>query len=500
MTEYEGIQTEQTPQIPIACPAHHAQKTGTTADSRPWREIPSGPRPMPVLGWRLEEMRFALDPVGYMAQLYKKYGVVTAWGTERPRVVFTFDPKLNEVMFSDTHQFHWAVRPKWQYDNNAMHVLSYSIFNIPIEYYQQRRKILVRPMATVHFDRWRDTIVRLTNSAMKDWQLGKTIDMHRRGRELVHAINMSVLFSIEDRTTVDRVHDCVFTMANSGPAYSILFLYRYDLPGSKYRQLLANAIEMEALLRTVVRKRKAQPTNQEPDMLDLLLSAWDKNGEGLSEDDLVGELYNLVNSENITAGLTWTLFLLAQHPKVCADLVDELHGVLHGEAPTYEQLGQLPLLDKVYKESFRLLPPSPFRRRYTAEACQFGPYDLPKGATLISSQYVTHRLPEIYPEPQRFLPSRWDTIKPTSFEYFPFGAPSRYCIAQRFAPFLIKTIIAMVLQSYRLTVAPGSRINRHCRLSLELEPTQMPMVLSRQDGNFTRSPIKGDVLEMVDFA
>jgi cytochrome P450 len=500
MTEYQGIQAEQTSPIPIACPAHHAQKIDALADSRPWREIPAGPRPTPVLGWRLEQMKFALDPVGYMARLYKKYGAVTAWGTERPRVVFAFDPKLNELMFSDQRQFHWAVRPKWQYDSNAMHVLSYSIFNIPIEHYHQRRQILRRPMESVHFDRWRDTIVRLTNSAMEDWQPGKTVDMHRRGRELVHGINMSLLFSIEDRAIVDRVHDCVFSMANSGPAQSILFLYRYNLPGSKYRKLLANATEMEAFLRGVVRKRKAQPTNPEPDMLDLLLSSWDKYGEGLSEDDLVGELYNLVNSENITAGLTWTLFLLAQHPKVCADLVDELQGALHGEAPTYEQVGRLPLLDKVYKESFRLLPPSPFRRRYTAEACQFGPYELPKGATLISSQYVTHRLPEIYPEPQRFLPSRWDTIRPTPFEYFPFGAPSRYCIAKGFAPYLIKTIIATVLQRYRLTVAPGSRINRHCRLSLELEPTQMPMVISRQDRNFTRSPIRGDVLEMVDFA
>jgi cytochrome P450 len=235
-------------------------------------------------------------------------------------------------------------------------------------------------------------------------------------------------------------------------------------------------------------------------MLDLLMSAWDEGGEGLSDDEFMGELYNLVNSENITAGLTWTLFLLAQHPKVYGDLVEELDGLLHGDAPTMEQLGRLPLLDKVFKESFRLLPPSPFRRRYTAEACQFGPYTLPKGATLISSQYITHRLPEVYREPQRFLPSRWDIIKPTQFEYFPFGAPSRYCIAKGFAPFLIKTIVAAVVQRYRLTVAPGSRIDRHCRLSLELEPTQMPMVISDQDREFTSSPITGNIHEMVDLA
>jgi cytochrome P450 len=81
--------------------------------------------------------------------------------------------------------------------------------------------------------------------------------------------------------------------------------------------------------------------------------------------------------------LTWTLFLLNQHPRICADLLDELQGTLHGNAPTIEQLSRLLLLEGVINKSLRLLPPTPIGIRIAAAACELGGYALPRGANVI---------------------------------------------------------------------------------------------------------------------
>ena len=83
--------------------------------------------------------------------------------------------------------------------------------------------------------------------------------------------------------------------------------------------------------------------------------------------------------ETSANALTWTLFLLSQHPKIMADLLDELDAVLQGAAPTLEQLKSLPLLERVVKESMRVLAPVPWNGRVTAKPTELGGYSLPNG-------------------------------------------------------------------------------------------------------------------------
>jgi cytochrome P450 len=190
------------------------------------------------------------------------------------------------------------------------------------------------------------------------------------------------------------------------------------------------------------------------------------------------------------------LFLLAQHPKIATDVLDELD-VLHGDAPTVNQISSLPLLERVIKESMRLFPPASALGRYSTDTYELGSYQLPKGNSVTISPYITHHMPEIYTYPDQFDPNRWSTLRPTPYEYLPFGAGPRACLGAPFAMQEMKIILAMALQRYRLTVVPQALINPHLRLTVSPQHG-MPMYVVTQDRAFERASVRGTVHEVVN--
>jgi cytochrome P450 len=197
--------------------------------------------------------------------------------------------------------------------------------------------------------------------------------------------------------------------------------------------------------------------------------------------------------------LTWTLLLLSQHPRVAADLLDELEGVLGGDAPSVESLARLPLLDRVVKESLRVITPVPFNGRIVARPTELGGYTLPEGTEVFVSIYHTHHMPELYPRPEAFDPRRWESINPSVYEYHPFSAGPRMCIGATFAVLELKIVLSMVVQRYRLELAPRARIDRVGVIVLTSKKG-LPMTLHRQDRAFDRGVggVRGNVREMVE--
>jgi cytochrome P450 len=183
-------------------------------------------------------------------------------------------------------------------------------------------------------------------------------------------------------------------------------------------------------------EQKCQAGREGDDMLSILLQARDsESGLALSEDELIGHtnVFFLAGHETTANALTWTLFLLSQHPGVAADLVDELESVLHGAAPTLAQLEQLPLLDQVVKESLRMFTPAVFNGRVTSQPTQFCGYDLPAETEVFVSIYHTHRMPEIFAEPTRFRPDAGIIAIPR-FLSTTLSAPVRVCASAGSSP------------------------------------------------------------------
>jgi cytochrome P450 len=156
--------------------------------------------------------------------------------------------------------------------------------------------------------------------------------------------------------------------------------------------------------------------------------------------------------------VSWTWYLLARNPEAEARLHDELDRVLGGRAPNADDLAKLKWTRMVIEEAMRLYPPAHTIMRTAIGEDRIGGVRVPPGALITISIYVTHRNPNLWPEPERFDPERFApaaVARRHRFAYLPFGGGPRICIGSSFAIAEAQVIIAVIAQRYRLPLAPG---------------------------------------------
>ena len=179
--------------------------------------------------------------------------------------------------------------------------------------------------------------------------------------------------------------------------------------------------------------------------------------------------------------------------------MDELKGELKGAPPTIEQLERLPLLDRVVKESLRILPPVPTAFRMSTAPFEMGGHAFDANVMVYYSPYITHRLPDLYPEPDRFLPERWLKAEPPVYGYIPFSNGPRRCIGATMALLEIKLMLSMLLPRFRLSLPAGARVDTLVRATMRPKGG-LPMRIHAQDRRFERSEVRGRIRELVALA
>jgi len=237
--------------------------------------------------------------------------------------------------------------------------------------------------------------------------------------------------------------------------------------------------------RMIAERSGAAGGGDRKDLLGRLLAARDEEtGGGLSAKEIRDEIITIfmAGHETTSLALTWTLYLLSQHPAVEARFHDELRDVLGGRTPRAEDVPKLRYGRMILDEALRLYPPAHTLSREAVAADDLSGHPIPAGATVYIVPWVLHRHRKLWEHPDRFDPERFSPERAASrpkMAYIPFGAGPRICIGASFAITEAILILATIAQKYRLHLKPGHPVEP--RGLITLRPRNgMAMILERR--------------------
>ncbi len=442
-------------------------------------------------------VRFYRDPIGTMVRLYQRSGPFVAVRPGGQPIVFGFGPRYNKIALEDPTTFHSKSILLPGPPGSAQRRLNAGLLTMNGEQHRRDRRIVSPPFARKALSQYHSPVVKILEDVLSKWRPGEVRDIVRDMTGLATRISSYSLFGVDDEDEANTVGTHLRHWLHQNFRLSVR-MFRRDLPGSPFRKLLRMAEEAEQSVRAMIDRRPSSARDGN-DVLSILIRAHDEDPSQMTEDQLIGHAAVLFGASHETtiAALSWSLLLLFQHPNVCHDLLDELDGCSRGGAPTLEQLEKMSLLDGVVKESLRLIPPVAFSSRRAVRVFEINSVEWPAGTTLVFSHYITHHMSELYSQPQQFIPTRWQSIRPSHYEYLPFSAGPRTCLGMDFSLMEQKLTLAMLFQRYRLTPLPHARIDRASKLVTM--PHGLLMRVLRQDREFAATPLRGNVHEMVDF-
>jgi cytochrome P450 len=480
--------------------------------------------PEPVAHLDLGEL--SQDLFHGIRQLHARFGPIAAVEDAGQRVVFLFSPEFNQQVLSDTDTYHarfFAVRgPR----NSSQRRLTGGLLAMNGEQHRRNRRMVKEPFSLRAISTYGESIVRLIDELLATWRPGETRDIAEEMRQYMLRVTSTLLFGLDDPELAYRLGDMIARWVQLNHEVGVGALVPNERFHNSYEDLLAFARELEAEILGMIRRRRE---SQRPgiDVLSILVRMHDEEG-GLSDEELVGQAAVLFGAAHMTTAhsLAWTLLLLAQHPSVMRRLAGEIaHSATSPRSaqagataaleapkcpfaaggPAVVANGSLPkgetltLLDCVIKESMRLLPASAYSQRINTVPVQLGPLYLPRGTGIVFTPLVTHHLPDLYPQPEKFLPDRWLTLRPSPYAYHPFGAGPRLCIGAPLATAIIRITLQQILSRFRLTVVPGSEIDVHVESTMLVPSNGVPMQIERMDGQYAASPIGGNIHALVEF-
>lgn len=230
-------------------------------------------------------------------------------------------------------------------------------------------------------------------------------------------------------------------------------------------------------------RREANNNNDRKCLIDYMLEVSQKN-PNFTEEDVIDEActFMLAGQDSVGAGVAFCLHLLAEHSESQEACYAEIEDILDGdnERPfTMHDIRRMRYLEQCIKESLRLYPSVPMIARKLGEGITVGSHKLPAGSNVLIFPYATHRIEEIYPNPEKFDPDRFSADEVESrhpYGYIPFSAGARYeilgrifrlrinymggfvdrnCIGYKFALIEMKTMISQILRHYRLLPVKG---------------------------------------------
>jgi cytochrome P450 len=331
------------------------------------------------------------------------------------------------------------------------------------DFWKRQRRLMQPAFHTSRIASYADVMVEYTARMIDGWHDGQTRNIADDMMRLTLYVVAKTLFDADVRNDSGRVGEALDVLLHAViDASKTLIRLPEWIPTPKRARAKWSKETLHGVIGSIISERR-QTEEDKGDLLSMLMLARDEDGTGMSDAQVLSEALTifLAGHETTANTLTWTWYLLSQHPDIEAQLHEEVDRVLAGGAPTLEKLGELTFTEQIIKESMRLYPPVWSFGRMAIEDVPVNDYVLPKNRTVVVAPWVVHRDARWYDEPAQFKPERWtpefekDLHK---YAYLPFGGGPRICIGNNFAMMEAKIILASMAQNYRLHLKKGHRV------------------------------------------
>jgi cytochrome P450 len=386
----------------------------------------------------LATARFARDPYGYFEACRARYGDPFTLPLLGTRVVVTGRPELVRSLYA---------LPPTKVGGLLGHLIPEilgpsSVLVLSGEPHAVDRKLLMPMFHGERIAAYGRIIAEVTRTEAARHAPGARLSMYELGRAISLDVILRALFGVEEAGTVAALRRAVLRLAEAGAPPLIFFrALRRSIAGlGPWARVERRLAELDALLYAQIAERRARPAGV--DLLSLLVAARYDDGSALSDAQIRDQLMSLIlaGHETMAVTLAWAMHWILAERGVRARLDEELRGA--------EDVGRLPYLDAVCKETLRIYPIQPIVMRHLLEPMDFAGYEMPAGAFVGAATTLVHMDPAIYPEPEKFCPERFLAGGPGMAEFFPFGGGARRCIGAAFALYEMKVVLATLRREF----------------------------------------------------
>jgi cytochrome P450 len=398
------------------------------------------------------------DPLPLLLGAYEEFGPIFTLRLLHSPVVFMLGPEANHfVTVAHPENFHWRESSF----GDLIPLLGDGLLTIDEDYHDRARAIM---MPAFHREQIEAATAAMTieaDQAIAALPVGEVADVYEWMRNLAMRIAMRALLGL-DPDEAGKGATAAFHFERALGYYGIDFHLRLLRgPGAPWRKMTASRAILDEIVFGEIVRRRANPDSERRDVLSLLVGARGDGGEAFTDREIRDQVMTLMfaGHDTSTSTLTFMLHELARHPEVTQRLREEQDRVLGGATPTAAQLErEMPYLDMVLDEVLRLYPPAWIGPRRAVREFEFGGYTVPKGAYVNYCSWASHRIPEVFPEPEAFIPERFTRERKAALPrgaYVPFGGGSRICIGKRFGQTEVKLVATKLLQQLDVDALPG---------------------------------------------
>lgn len=446
-------------------------------------KLPPGPKPKIPFGNLFNFRRNSLE---FLKKIARQYGDIVYFRTGPLRIVYLNHPDFIKEVLSVQHSNFVKGRPL----EIAKELLGEGLLTSEGEFHKRQSRIIQPAFHRKMIESYVPAMTEYTVRLMSDWEDGMKVDMMKEMIKLSTGIAGKTMFSVDvekEAPEINRALDSIMSLFGRITLPGSEWLLKLPLPGN-FRFFKAKARLDDTIYRIINDRRRNSLNNG--DLLSLLLQAQAEAGgdSGMTDQQIRDEALTLFLTafDTTSLALTWTWYLLSQHPEVEAELHKELDTVLQGRIPALEDYPRLKFTRMVFAESMRLYPPIYIIARQAIEDFTIDGYTVPGGTIVLMSPYLIHRDARFHQNPGAFNPHSW--AEPAGgqlsrYEYFPFSMGPRSCIGQNYAWMEGVLVLACIAQFWRINLAPGHRVELAQLLNLRPKYGMMMQLSRRKQGD-----------------